>query len=345
MKLRIVADNKIPFLRGRLEPIADVTYASASDISSELVKDSDAIIVRTRTKCDESLLKGSSVSLVATATIGTDHLDLEWLREEGIEAINAAGCNAPGVAQYVWSSLLRSGFKPGMHSLGVVGCGNIGSIVTDWGRKMGVRVLVCDPPRKARGYVDEDYLPLAALLKECDAVTIHTPLTKSGRNPTFHLLSQEELALMKPDSILVNASRGPVVDNDAWKEHLRSNPQAKAVIDVWENEPSPDPELIQLAEIATPHIAGYSIEGKERATRIALEGVENKFGLAVDKSGLEGRYIAAETVSPDVIISSYDPYADTAIFRSDPARLDYIRDNYNLRHEPRLTPGHLIYGT
>lgn len=335
MKLKIVADNKIPFLRGRLEPMAEMVYAPGVEINAEMVKDADALIVRTRTKCDKYLLDSSSVRLVATATIGTDHLDLAWLQNTGIEAVNAAGCNAPGVAQYVWSSLLRNGFDPQKHTLGVVGCGNIGTIVADWGRKMGFRVLVCDPPRKDKGFKDEDYLPLEVLLKECDAITLHTPLTKDGDHPTFHLISAEELEMMRPDSILVNASRGPVVDNVAWREYLKSHSMAKGVIDVWETEPIPDSELLQLAEIATPHIAGYSIEGKERATRMSLESIESKFNVSVDKSGLEGGYVAPKNVDPQIIIESYDPYADTAMLKAAPTLLDHIRDNYPLRQEPK----------
>ncbi len=335
MRLKIVADKKIPFLEGRLEPVADVIYAPASDINPEMVRDADALIVRTRTKCDESLLKGSDVKLVATATIGTDHLDIDWLKSVGITAKNAAGCNAPGVAQYVWSSLLRNGFDPQKDTLGVVGFGNIGSIVADWGRKMGFKILVCDPPRKDKGFTDEDYLPLETLLKECDAITLHTPLTRDGEHPTYHLISGKELKEMKPEAILINASRGSVVDNAAWRDYLEVNPKAKGVIDVWENEPTPDPELLQLAEIATPHIAGYSIEGKGRATRMSLEAIERKFNVSIDKSGLEGTYKAPELVDPQTIVDSYDPYADTKLLKSDPTHLDSLRDNYPLRHEPQ----------
>lgn len=336
MKPKIIVDNKIPFIKGRLEPVADVAYAAPADINSSLVKDADALIVRTRTKCNESLLGGSKVSLVATATIGMDHFDTEWLHRAGIRAVNAAGCNAPGVAQYVWSSLLRNGFDVHEHILGVVGKGHIGSIVADWGRKMGARVLVCDPPRKDFGLTDEDYLPIETLLRQCDAVTLHTPLTKSGDYPTHHLISCNQLAMMNPGATLINASRGPVVDNAAWREYLKSNPGAKAVIDVWEGEPDIDIELLCLAEIATPHIAGYSLEGKERATRMALEAVENFFGVDVDKSGLEEEYVAPAIVSPEVIAGSYNPYTDTSLLRTSPDTLDQIRDSYPLRHEPQF---------
>lgn len=334
--MKIIVDNKIPFIEGRLEPVAEVVYAEPSAITPELVKDADALLVRTRTKCNESLLGGSNVRLVATATIGMDHFDSEWLAANRITAVNAAGCNAPGVAQYVWSSLLRIGFDPARQTLGVVGYGHIGSIVADWGRKMGAKVMVCDPPRKDAGLTDEDYLPMETLLRECEAITLHTPLTRSGKYPTHHLVSEGELEMMKPKAILVNASRGPVVDNAAWLAYLKSHPEAKAIIDVWEGEPNLNEELMNLAEISTPHIAGYSLEGKERATRMVLEAVEREFGVELDKSGLEGEYIAPNEVAPSTIIASYDPYSDTSLLRSAPTELDRLRDTYPLRHEPQF---------
>lgn len=335
MKPKIIVENRIPFIKGRLEPVAEVVYAAATDITPELVRDADALVVRTRTKCNEQLLGGSGVKLVVTATIGMDHLDLDWLEKSGISVANAAGCNAPGVAQYVWSSLLRNSFDTSKHTLGVVGYGHIGSIVADWGRKMGANVLVCDPPRKVMNMADENYLPLETLLKECEAITLHTPLTHSGDHPTFHLISVKELRMMKSGSVLINASRGSVVDNNAWREHLRSY-DVKAVIDVWENEPNLDTELLKLAEIATPHIAGYSLEGKERATRMALEAIENKFGLTVDKSGLTQAYTIPQSVSGDIIIGSYDPYVDASLLCSAPSEFECLRDAYDLRHEPIL---------
>lgn len=335
MKPKIVVDDKIPFIKGRLEPVAEVIYAAPAEITPELVKDADALLVRTRTKCNEALLGDSKVRLVATATIGMDHFDKKWLDNNGITAVNAAGCNAPGVAQYVWSSLLRSGFDPSRHTLGIVGFGHIGSIVADWGRKMGVKIMVCDPPRKDKGMTDEDYFPMENLLKECDAVTLHTPLTGGGAYPTFHLISDKELKMMKPGAILVNASRGPVVDNAAWREYLKEG-KAKGIVDVWEGEPALDKELLQLAEISTPHIAGYSLEGKERATRMVLEAIEKEFGVEIDKSGLEGPYNSPETVDPDKILASYDPYADTLLLRNNPNVFERLRDAYDLRREPRL---------
>ncbi len=333
-RMKFIIDNKIPFIKGRLEPLGETIYAAPAEITPASVKDADALIVRTRTICGPGLLQGSSAKLIATATIGTDHIDLEWCRNNGIAVANAAGCNAPGVAQYVWASLLENGFDTSRHTLGVVGYGNIGTIVADWGRKLGARVIICDPPRKKSGLTDEEYLPLETILCEADAVTLHTPLTRSGDDATFHLIGERQLAMMKPGSILVNAARGPVADNRAWAAHLKAN-NAKAIIDVWENEPEISTPLLELASVATPHIAGYSLEGKQRATRMALEAIEKHFGVKIDTSGLEGTYTPpAEISGPSQITSSYNPAADTALLRANPQNFEKLRSDYNYRPEP-----------
>lgn len=331
--MKFIVDNKIPFIEGRLEKAGEVIYADPAAITPDLVKEADALIIRTRTRCDESLLSGSNVSLVATATIGTDHIDTPWCESHGITVENAAGCNAPGVAQYVWSSLLRNGFDPQRHTLAVVGKGNIGSIVVDWGHRLGAKVIVCDPPRSRRGLADEEYLTLDEVLTQADAVTLHTPLTKEGEDATLHLISGRELALMKQGAILINAARGPVVDNVAWREWAEAG-KGKAVVDVWENEPDIDLRLLRVAAVATPHIAGYSREGKERATRMALEAVERKFGLNLDTSGLEGSYIPPSgTLEPRKITASYDPSVDTGHLRQTPEAFEQLRSDYAYRRE------------
>lgn len=334
--MKIIIDDKIPFIKGRLEPVAEVVYADPSAFTPEMVKDADALIIRTRTLCDRNLLKGSSVKLIATATIGTDHIDLQWCEDNGIKVVNAAGCNAPGVAQYVWSSLLRNGFDPKIHTLGVVGKGNIGTIVTDWGRLLGAKILVSDPPRKEKGYSDEDYISLEELLKNSDAVTLHTPLTRDGDYPTYHLISAGELQRMKPGAFLINAARGPVADNEALAEWVRAK-RGRAVIDVWENEPDINRKLLDEALVATPHIAGYSREGKERATRMVLESIEKFFGVKVDKGGLEGEYKApGGKIDTAEIIESYDPDADTEALREHPEDFEKLRGDYDYRDEPEF---------
>lgn len=328
----IVIDKDIPFIKGRLEPVADTRYLDQDEFTPDAVADADAMIIRTRTRCDRSLLEGSRVGFIATATIGMDQFDLPWLQSVGIGTANAPGCNAPGVAQYVWSSLLHLGVRPDVLKLGVVGCGNVGSIVADWGRKMGAEVLVSDPPRQVAG-IPDNYAPLDRIMSECDVVTLHTPLIRTGKNPTFHLIGDGELRLMREGGILVNAARGPVVDFNALSEAIDSK-DLQAVIDTWEGEPTIDPALLDKVKIGTFHIAGYSLEGKQRATRMSLEAMERYFGFEVDKSGLAEAYALPRNVEAAIIKDSYDPFADMALLKKAPDRFDRLRAEYNYRREP-----------
>ena len=329
---RIIVDDNIPFIKGRLEPFADTVYADQFGFTPELVRDADAMVIRTRTRCDENLLKGSKVKIIATATIGMDQFDLGWCRDNGITCRNSPGCNAPGVAQYVWSALLRSGFDPERHTLGVVGCGNVGSIVADWGRRLGADVLVNDPPKAAAGASLPGLVELPELLREADAVTLHTPLTRDGEWPSFHLIGEAALALMKPGALLVN---GPVADNAALRRAVASG-HIRAVIDTWEGEPKLDKELLSLLKYGTFHIAGYSLEGKQRATRMVLEAIGEHFGFAPDLSGLEGPYKAPARISAKAILDSYNPISDTLQLKADPDAFDTLRANYSFRREPRF---------
>ncbi|MCM1369176.1 MAG: 4-phosphoerythronate dehydrogenase [Candidatus Amulumruptor caecigallinarius] len=330
--IKIIADDNIPYLRGRLEDVAEVVYVDQFGFTPEIVKDADALLIRTRTRCNEKLLAGSAVKLVATATIGTDQIDTEWCESNGIMVRNSPGCNAPGVAQYVWSALLRSGFDKNRHKLGIVGCGNVGGIVYDWGRKLGVEIMVSDPPKERLGCTGIPYTPLHRLLRECDAVTLHTPLTKSGDDATFHLIGERELAIMKPGAILVNSARGPVVDFHALKEALRRD-SIRAIIDTWEGEPETDSEILDKVIYGTFHIAGYTRQGKQRATRMIIEAVEERFGIKGDTSHLEGVYKAPECISAEEIMNSYDPAEDFEALRKNPAAFDTLRKNYNYREE------------
>ena len=332
---RIIVDDNIPFIKGRLEPFADTVYADQFGFTPELVRDADAMVIRTRTRCDENLLKGSKVKIIATATIGMDQFDLGWCRDNGITCRNSPGCNAPGVAQYVWSALLRSGFDPERHTLGVVGCGNVGSTVADWGRRLGADVLVNDPPKAAAGASLPGLVELPELLREADAVTLHTPLTRDGEWPSFHLIGEAALALMKPGALLVNAARGPVADNAALRRAVASG-HIRAVIDTWEGEPKLDKELLSLLKYGTFHIAGYSLEGKQRATRMVLEAIGEHFGFAPDLSGLEGPYKAPARISAKAILDSYNPISDTLQLKADPDAFDTLRANYSFRREPRF---------
>ena len=330
--MKIIADKNIPFLEGRI-PDARLIRLPASDIDADAVKDADALIVRTRTRCGSGLLHGSKVRLVATATIGTDHIDLDWCADHGITVRNAPGCNAPGVALYVWANLLRSGFDPKTRTLGVIGCGNVGSIVAQWGERLGARVLVCDPPRKERGETDHDYLPLEEVLAQSDAVTLHTPLTRDGKHPTFHLINKDSLRCLKPGVIFVNAARGEVAETDALIEAIEKGQIRRAIIDTWEMEPNINPLLLELADVATTHIAGYSIEGKQRATRMALEAVGEVVGIPVDLSDLRGPYTPPADLAPAEIIDHYDPTAMTYALKARPDSFESLRNSYPLHKE------------
>lgn len=330
--MKIIADKNIPFLEGRIED-ADLVMLPARDINADTVRDADALIVRTRTHCDAALLKGSKVKFIATATIGTDHIDLPWCAEHGIIVRNAPGCNAPGVALYVWNALLRNGFDTGKSILGVIGCGNVGSIVAQWGRRLGTQVLVCDPPRKDAGMTDHEYLPLEEVLSRCDAVTLHTPLTREGKYLTFHLINHTSLSALKPGAIFVNAARGEVTATDALCNAVSDGIISTAVIDTWENEPDIDPRLLNMADIATCHIAGYSVEGKQRATRMALQALSDTLGVTVDLSGLQEPYKEPVDLTAERILQAYDPSDMTAALKENPAAFERLRNSYPLHSE------------
>lgn len=336
--MKILVDENIPYIKGRLEPLAEVEYLDQFAFTPERVRDADALVIRTRTRCDEGLLSGSKVRGIATATIGMDQIDIPWCEEAGIEVANCPGCNAPGVAQYVWSSVLRLGFKPEGGTIGVVGCGNVGSIVAQWGRRLGARVLVNDPLKEEAGIeeihgTEGGYVSLETVLRESDVVTLHTPLTRSGSHPSFHLIGDREFGMLREGSIFVNAARGPVVDSAALERKLREG-KIRSVIDTWEGEPVISPELLALTDIGTYHIAGYSDEGKQRATRMSLENLERMFGIEIDKSGLAGAYSEPE-LTVEGIVASYDPFVDSGELRAAPEAFDRLRHDYHYRKEVR----------
>lgn len=337
---KLVVDDAIPFLEGRLDGLFDYRIMPGAAISNEDLKDAQGVLVRTRTRCNAALLDNTPVSFVATGTIGLDHIDTHYCDAHNIHWQNAPGCNAPAVAQYVWRALLELGFNIDTDTLGVVGKGNVGSLVVEWGRRLGANVIVSDPPRSDRGLTDENYLPLDELLSRADAVTFHTPLIKSAgedpfgyfMTPTVHLANRANLALLKPGAILINAARGGVVDEEALAEAKRSK-GLRIAIDTWEGEPQINPAHLDIADIATFHIAGYSRQGKERATHAILSGLEQHFGVSICKDGLAGPYTPSESLTAQSIIDSYDIMADDRLMRERYKDFEYLRDNYPLREE------------
>lgn len=332
---KVIIERNVPFMEA-LGSVANVTYLPYGEINAETVREADALIVRTRNRCDASLLEGSKVRFIATATIGTDHIDLGWCKAHGIEVANAPGSNAPGVAQYVFSSLARLVNRPlGSYTLGIVGVGHVGSIIEKWARELGMKVMLCDPPRmKAEG--GDGWSSLADVARSADIITFHTPFTKEGPDATFHLADEAFFNSLRRAPIIINSARGGVVDNVAWVEAIKAGLAGKAVVDCWENEPDINPELLSLASVATPHIAGYSIEGKQRASQMAMDALCRHFGLPhLSVSGSQPKPVA-DAITVRTALEGYDPFVDTEALRTAPntARaFETLRNTYNLRPE------------
>jgi len=350
-RMKIIIDDKIPFIRGVFEPFAEVVYLPGKETTAEVVRDADALITRTRTICNEQLLKGSSVKVIATATIGFDHIDTAWCEANGIIWKNAPGCNSASVRQYVSSVLAflcrRHGLKFRDITLGVVGVGNVGSKVAAMAETLGCRVLRCDPP-KARREGSEGFFTLDEVIAGSDIITLHVPLEKSGEDATWHLFGSERIALLRDDQILINSSRGPVVDNKALKEALTAKSIRAAVLDVWEGEPQPDRELLPLLDIATPHIAGYSADGKANGTTGSVRTVARVLGIEPLKdwtaSGLPApgqplEFIInaggddIETVLSEAITYIYDVERDSQALKEAPSLFEKLRGDYPVRRE------------
>ena len=327
--MKIIIDNKIPFIRGEAEKLGfAVEYLVGSEIGRSDVSDADILIVRTRTRCDARLLAGSPVKLVVTATIGYDHLDTSWLESHGILWTNCPGCNASSVRQYVHNSLLAIGkLKAGL-TVGVVGVGHVGTLVADDLEQMGMQVMRCDPP-KGEPYTIEE------IAREADIITFHTPLTHDGDCPTFHLADKVFFNNLRKHPIVINSSRGEVVDNVALVSALDSGQVSQAIIDTWEGEPKINIELLKRAVIATPHIAGYSADGKANATRMSLEAVCQFAGInadiAIEPPTLPDGYSYGEVSSGSLRL--YDPRVDSIRLKSSPESFESLRGSYPLRRE------------
>ena len=334
--MKIIVDKDIPYIQGRFPEDVEVSFLAGNEISAEKAKEADALIVRTRTRCNKDLLNNTKVRLVATATIGTDHIDCEWCDTNGVVVRNAPGCNAPGVAQYVFSSLFKTGFNIEKDVLGIIGYGHVGSLVGEWARLMGIKILISDAPRKESGFKDVDYLSREEVLKKSDAVTLHVPFTKIGEYPTSNMIGEKELGIMKPGTTIINSSRGGVVDETALKKVIKSG-KIKAILDTWVNEPYIDPELARMVEISTPHIAGYSEQGKKRATRMSLEAVNEVLDIPVDLNGLECQPKAGLEISRSLIEKSYNPLIDSTALRADLSKFEQLRNTYSYRPEPLFT--------
>ncbi|AHK15734.1 MULTISPECIES: 4-phosphoerythronate dehydrogenase PdxB [Thalassolituus] len=280
--MQIVADENIPLLDQFFSEFGDIVRVPGRTMTAADVADADILIVRSVTQVNEQLLAGSKVKFVGTATIGTDHIDLDYLEKAGIGFRSAPGCNAQAVVDYVLSALSVLVDSRGIAftelSVGIVGLGNVGLLLRNRLEEMDVEVIGVDP------FKDPEDVGVLSSFEEAlsaDVVTFHTPMTKSGDHPTWHMLNAETLAKMKPDACLINAARGAVVDNAALLEHLKANDDFSAILDVWEGEPELNTELLDYCWLGTPHIAGYSLDGKMRGTEMVYHGVCEFFGLPI----------------------------------------------------------------
>lgn len=340
--MKIVVDSAIPYIKGVLEPYADVVYLKGQEIGPSDVADADALLVRTRTRCDSRLLGGSSVRFVATATAGIDHVDVKWCRSAGIRTVNAPGCNAWAVVQYLYTSLFyvaeNAGIRLSGKRIGIIGAGNVGGRAASLARAFGLEPIICDPPRAAvegkAGFTE-----LGDLLESSDIVTLHVPLDES----TYHLADANFFRRMPKKAIFVNASRGETSDESSL---ISSRDGLSALIlDVWPNEPAVSESLMRCADIATPHIAGYSLAGKLNATAAAVRAFAEFYGIEelrhfdpasafdvhdvyrnLDLKGTQSE-IAAH------LLDIYDIEKDSGALKASPDRFEQLRTQYHYRTE------------
>jgi erythronate-4-phosphate dehydrogenase len=348
--IRIVADHKIPFLKGALEGVASVRYLPGSEISRDDLLDADALITRTRTICNRELLEGTGIRFIASATIGYDHIDTGFCEKAGIVWTNAPGCNASSVQQYVVSALLclavHRGFDLDGLVLGVVGVGHVGSRVARAGQALGMRVLLNDPPR-ARAEGPEAFAPLEELLEQADVITLHVPLNREGEDRTAGMVDNQFTGRVKRGAVLINTSRGGVVEEDALVRGLTSGKLGDVVLDVFRGEPVVSAGMLDAVTLATPHIAGYSLDGKANGTGMAVRALSSYFSLGMDHwqpSGIplpEDPLLEVDAGSLpdrgllwDLYRKTYDITRDDALLRKDPSAFERLRGDYPFRREP-----------
>ena len=347
--MKIIIDDKIPYIRGAFEQVAEVIYLSGNKTTPEIVKDADAIITRTRTICNENLLKDSSVKFIATATIGYDHIDAEYCRQAGIEWKNAPGCNAESVNQYISSALFSWSMRKREDlvgkTIGIVGVGQVGSRVAKTCETIGMKVLLNDPPRE-RHEGSGKFVPLKTIQEEANIISFHVPLEMSGLDPTFHIVNKEFLLNLRKKPLIINSCRGEVFNSEDVLNTIKSGNVSGAIIDCWENEPTINLDLLKLAEFGTPHIAGYSKDGKANGTKMSVQAVSKFFNLGLNDwqpekveapenpvIEIDGNQRREYSILAEAILSTYNIEKDDEALREKPVNFEKLRGDYPVRRE------------
>jgi len=347
--MKIIIDNKIPYIKGALEPYADVVYLPGNLTTREVVRDADALITRTRTICNREILQGSRVKFIATATIGFDHIDTDFCQAAGIEWVNAPGCNAESVNQYISSALfswsMRKNTRLRDKTIGVVGVGQVGSKVAKTCEILGMKVLLNDPPRE-REEGSGRFVSLQAVREQADIITFHVPLNLEGIDRTVHLVNGSFLQHLGQAPLIINTCRGEVFETAAVCRALDQREVSGAIIDCWENEPDLDLDLLRRADLGTAHIAGYSRDGKANGTRTSVRAISQFFGLGIDgwePAGIEPPckpVIELDRHNPEeesmlarAVLTSYAIANDDAALRKNPKLFEQLRGDYPVRRE------------
>jgi erythronate-4-phosphate dehydrogenase len=347
--MKIIIDDKIPYIKGVLEPFAEVVYLPGNKTTAEVVKNADAIITRTRTNCTRETLEGSSVKFIATATIGFDHIDTKYCKDAGIEWTNAPGCNAESVNQYISSALfaysMRKRFDLKNKTIGIVGVGQVGSRIAKTAEILGMKVLLNDPPRE-RAEGSSGFVSLKSIQEEADIITFHVPLNMEGEDATYHLANEDFLQNLKKKPLLINSCRGEVFDSEAVYNAVEANDVSGIIIDCWENEPELDLNLLNLTDYGTPHIAGYSKDGKANGTKMSVQAISRFFNLGIDNwkptnvelpenttIELDGDQRREYAILAEAILSTYDIEKDEELLRDSPHLFEKLRGDYAVRRE------------
>jgi len=348
-RIKIIADQDIPFLKGVFEPYAEIEYYPGNNITNMVVKNADALIIRTRTKCNRDLLHGSTVKFISSATIGFDHIDTDYCEKNKIIWTNAPGCNSSSVQQYVAAALInisrKYNFSLKERTIGIVGVGHVGTKIVKLAEYFGMTVLLNDPPR-VRNEGLCGFISLEGILRDCDIITFHVPLNMTGEDKTYHMIDENLLEKVNPGTFIINTSRGEVADTEALKEVLRSGKVAGAIIDVWEREPEIDVDLLNLVDIGTPHIAGYSADGKANGTSMSVQALSKYFNLGIDNwspasvpvpdntmINIYNRSASGENIIAEAIINTYNIPEDVMRLRKSPETFEKQRADYPLRRE------------